>query len=860
MEVGKKKKVVLEIFTRRLGFFQYTLKQSKVMALIIGSIGFIISIADFTIVSLSISWRIYLSLLTIGATAIAVLLFLGVKTIVNSKKARELLINYLKNLREIRKQYCEKIGNFNLIERNLKVGEIRSSDEKISEQKNWQFRKEEALPWIAKEIAENKHVFIKGEMGIGKSVLMLSIANHLADKAIEMIEEKKYSEMVIPLYVPLGRSEFFSQSLFEGKKNFKVTNGTELLQADRRLEWITHVLTIDQRKEKEMVSKEEKELLFDYLKYTLQERKETAFILLYDAFDEFPFKKYTGNLSPRMLFGLHSQSEPSDYWNGPVVISCRPYILDELETKIKKSKELDYQVETKTPKDDNYSYAELKEFTDKEVEEYIKNRPIYKNNEQYQIWDNFRKKVIEAIWKKNYDNEWRIPLFLWVLSSKKSIEEMPETKRGLFLEIFKYTFNWFYCKIDNEFKKKPEEEWEEYCDRKGQKQTIIINDQKISDSTFTISPASLFHWEKEMLKELALFLSENNRQNFTISEYEKTLKRMKRNPKISSDERKTFEKILLQTMEDGSFIICPSYDEQGMPRYSFSPQRMQEAFTAMKFSELNKIQRIDLLKALLPLIEEKRETIKLCWYMRKEKSKNEEQLKEELIDACPDFRYLFHMNEITPLELLTSIDLIAVIDGQIRIHAINFANSHFLNVNQLLHLTQLQVLFLRSSRLSQLPSLDKLTQLQVLFLRSSRLSQLPSLDKLTQLQELYLSSSRLSQLPSLDKLTQLQGLYLSSNKLTELPSLDKLTQLQRLDLSSNKLTELPSLDKLTQLQRLDLWENQITSMDISPIVFHTQLKEISIDDDVQLFCKRELMNKIVCPALLRMKNRIQPID
>ncbi|NHJ04001.1 MAG: hypothetical protein EAX90_04205 [Candidatus Heimdallarchaeota archaeon] len=53
---------------------------------------------------------------------------------------------------------------------------------------------------------------------------------------------------------------------------------------------------------------------------------------------------------------------------------------------------------------------------------------------------------------------------------------------------------------------------------------------------------------------------------------------------------------------------------------------------------------------------------------------------------------------------------------------------------------------------------------------------------------------------------------------------------------------------------------RISAIDFSPIVFHKELERISIDEEVQLLCKRELIDKITCPALLKMKDHIQPID
>jgi len=118
----------------------------------------------------------------------------------------------------------------------------------------------------------------------------------------------------------------------------------------------------------------------------------------------------------------------------------------------------------------------------------------------------------------------------------------------------------------------------------------------------------------------------------------------------------------------------------------------------------------------------------------------------------------------------------------------------------------------------------------------------------------------ITELAPLAKLIQLQRLDLRENQITELAPLAKLTQLQVLNLCRNQITDLAPLAKLTQLQTLDLGRNQITLLDVSPFIFHKDLKFLGIDDEVQLLCKRELIDKITCPALIEIKDRIKPID
>ena len=100
--------------------------------------------------------------------------------------------------------------------------------------------------------------------------------------------------------------------------------------------------------------------------------------------------------------------------------------------------------------------------------------------------------------------------------------------------------------------------------------------------------------------------------------------------------------------------------------------------------------------------------------------------------------------------------------------------------------------------------LEKMTKL---FLESSKLTSVKSLEKLTQLTYLGLLDNQLTDVKGLEKLTQLKVLFLSHNELTDVKGLEKLTQLKELDLVGNQLTSVKGLEKLAKLTSLNLKDN-----------------------------------------------------
>jgi len=179
-------------------------------------------------------------------------------------------------------------------------------------------------------------------------------------------------------------------------------------------------------------------------------------------------------------------------------------------------------------------------------------------------------------------------------------------------------------------------------------------------------------------------------------------------------------------------------------------------------------------------------------------------------------------------------------DGEIQVSEVslikylNVSNTSISNLEGILSLTNLQVLYCTGNQLTslnlsgltnlyylicfdnQLPSLNVsgLTNLQVLNCGNN---QLPSLNVsgLTNLKELYCNTNQLPSI-NLSGLTNLQVLNCESNQLPSL-NLSGLTNLADLTCSSNQLPSL-NVSGLTNLQSFHCSNNQLTSLNVSGLI------------------------------------------
>jgi Leucine-rich repeat (LRR) protein len=143
-------------------------------------------------------------------------------------------------------------------------------------------------------------------------------------------------------------------------------------------------------------------------------------------------------------------------------------------------------------------------------------------------------------------------------------------------------------------------------------------------------------------------------------------------------------------------------------------------------------------------------------------------------------------------------------------------------------LTQLNLLILSNTQVTNLSLLSVLTQLKSLYLSNTQVTDLSPLRDLTQLKDLLVSDTQVTDLSPLRDLTQLKNLFLNHMQVTDLFPLRELTQLDRLDLSYTQVTDLSHLRDLTQLNHLNLSNTKVT--DLSPLSVLTQLKSLNLSN------------------------------
>ena len=149
------------------------------------------SVIGFIVGFIVIEQSMVTGILIIVISIILSFSFFGIYVIVDAlrveKKAVETIIQYLDKLE---KKYEEKKLEYNLIEREIVEGSPGTKD--------WYFQKQNALDWLSLGIKKNAHIFIKGQMGIGNSVLALALAHIIAKEAKEKLIRRKYKNIRIP--------------------------------------------------------------------------------------------------------------------------------------------------------------------------------------------------------------------------------------------------------------------------------------------------------------------------------------------------------------------------------------------------------------------------------------------------------------------------------------------------------------------------------------------------------------------------------------------------------------------------------------------------------------------------------------
>lgn len=184
-------------------------------------------------------------------------------------------------------------------------------------------------------------------------------------------------------------------------------------------------------------------------------------------------------------------------------------------------------------------------------------------------------------------------------------------------------------------------------------------------------------------------------------------------------------------------------------------------------------------------------------------------LSETKIDSLPtlcDHGNLLHLllrkcialKELPPLEHLLKLEVLNLSGAR----SLGEIDAQFLE-----GMSQLQILDLSETLLTELPSLSKLINLRQLNLRGcSLLKTMPILEALTKLEAIDLSGTAVASLPDLKSCSNLRQLLLKDcSRVEELQRLDSFEHLEILDLSGTKIKRFPDeISELTSLERLGL--------------------------------------------------------
>lgn len=138
---------------------------------------------------------------------------------------------------------------------------------------------------------------------------------------------------------------------------------------------------------------------------------------------------------------------------------------------------------------------------------------------------------------------------------------------------------------------------------------------------------------------------------------------------------------------------------------------------------------------------------------------------------------------------------------------------------EILDLTHLESLVLRSNSINDIRFLEKLTNLTYLDLGNNQITDIRPLEKLTKLNYLDLCNNHLKDIQVIEKLLKLEHLDLSNNHVTDIQPLKELTKLHTLNLNHNKISDLSSLERLVNeslSNALMISNNKIE--DLSPLL------------------------------------------
>ncbi|KAG4034660.1 hypothetical protein MFRU_002g00170 [Monilinia fructicola] len=178
------------------------------------------------------------------------------------------------------------------------------------------------------------------------------------------------------------------------------------------------------------------------------------------------------------------------------------------------------------------------------------------------------------------------------------------------------------------------------------------------------------------------------------------------------------------------------------------------------------------------------------------------------------------IEDLAPLAAtLTDLDLydnliahIRGLEDLIHLTSLDLSFNKLKHIKKINHLTSLTDLYFVQNKITTIENLDGLTKLRNLELAANRIREIQGLETLIGLEELWLGKNKITEMKNLDALQNLKILSIQSNRIRDITGLDKLSALEELYISHNALTTLSGLESCSQLRVLDISNNQVSSL------------------------------------------------
>ncbi len=152
--------------------------------------------------------------------------------------------------------------------------------------------------------------------------------------------------------------------------------------------------------------------------------------------------------------------------------------------------------------------------------------------------------------------------------------------------------------------------------------------------------------------------------------------------------------------------------------------------------------------------------------------------------------------------------------------------SHIRGLDDLVHLTSLDLSFNKIKHIKHVSHLKNLTDL---FFVANKISKIEGLEGLDKLRSLELGSNRIRALENLDSLKALEELWVAKNKITEISGLGGLPNLRLLSIQSNRIRDLTPLKNAPQLEELYISHNALESLE--GLENNTKLKTVDVSNN-----------------------------